>query len=243
MWHDLCYQSCNRSIHMVLDRGKLKKIHLLFLFWEVCGLNFVCLCFFFFPELQSLSGPELNETCQLLDKFLGTLDFHFPLLSTIRFGQGTYCIKMLYSSIKWIQCENHGSNTATYYQQLKEPSPRGNTSRITTWSLCPWIPLHLWERLGTNLIISPMASTAPPQTVSSQHISQHFFIFVLPHPLPNCISETFLFFQVACLAFQASAHQSLAVANQIQSFPTLWFQVSSRKSLTFISISSVTEFK
>ncbi|KAG7229543.1 hypothetical protein INR49_031967 [Caranx melampygus] len=36
-------------------------------------------------ELQSLSGPELNETCQLLDKFLGTLDF--PLLSTIRIGQ------------------------------------------------------------------------------------------------------------------------------------------------------------
>ncbi|XP_023280393.1 ETS-related transcription factor Elf-3-like isoform X1 [Seriola lalandi dorsalis] len=36
-------------------------------------------------ELQSLSGPELNETCHLLDKFLGNLDF--PLLSTIRIGQ------------------------------------------------------------------------------------------------------------------------------------------------------------
>ncbi|XP_072239127.1 ETS-related transcription factor Elf-3 [Leuresthes tenuis] len=36
-------------------------------------------------ELQSLSGPELNETCQLLDNFLDNLSF--PLLSTIRFGQ------------------------------------------------------------------------------------------------------------------------------------------------------------
>ncbi|XP_054473421.1 ETS-related transcription factor Elf-3 [Anoplopoma fimbria] len=36
-------------------------------------------------ELQSLSGPELNETCQLLDNFLDNLNF--PLLSTIRFGQ------------------------------------------------------------------------------------------------------------------------------------------------------------
>ncbi|XP_041837593.1 ETS-related transcription factor Elf-3 [Melanotaenia boesemani] len=36
-------------------------------------------------ELQSLSGPELNETCQLLDNFLDT--FSFPLLSTIRIGQ------------------------------------------------------------------------------------------------------------------------------------------------------------
>lgn len=32
MWHDLGYQSYNRSIHMVLDRHKLKKIHVLFLF-------------------------------------------------------------------------------------------------------------------------------------------------------------------------------------------------------------------
>ncbi|XP_022074928.1 ETS-related transcription factor Elf-3 [Acanthochromis polyacanthus] len=36
-------------------------------------------------ELQSLSGPELNETCQLLDNFLDNLNF--PLLSTIRIGQ------------------------------------------------------------------------------------------------------------------------------------------------------------
>ncbi|XP_029358056.1 ETS-related transcription factor Elf-3 isoform X2 [Echeneis naucrates] len=36
-------------------------------------------------ELQSLSGPELNETCHLLDDFLSNLNF--PLLSTIRIGQ------------------------------------------------------------------------------------------------------------------------------------------------------------
>ncbi|XP_026200500.1 ETS-related transcription factor Elf-3 isoform X2 [Anabas testudineus] len=36
-------------------------------------------------EIQSLSGPELNETCQLLDSFLDNLNF--PLLSTIRIGQ------------------------------------------------------------------------------------------------------------------------------------------------------------
>ncbi|XP_074504329.1 ETS-related transcription factor Elf-3 [Sebastes fasciatus] len=36
-------------------------------------------------ELQ-LSEPELNETCQLLDHFLDNLNF--PLLSTIRIGQG-----------------------------------------------------------------------------------------------------------------------------------------------------------
>ncbi|XP_070699423.1 ETS-related transcription factor Elf-3 [Pempheris klunzingeri] len=36
-------------------------------------------------ELQSLSGPELNETCQLLDNFLDNLNF--PLLSTIIIGQ------------------------------------------------------------------------------------------------------------------------------------------------------------
>ncbi|XP_062272235.1 ETS-related transcription factor Elf-3 isoform X2 [Scomber scombrus] len=36
-------------------------------------------------ELQSLSVPELNETCLLLDNFLDNLNF--PLLSTIRIGQ------------------------------------------------------------------------------------------------------------------------------------------------------------
>ncbi|KAK2914606.1 ETS-related transcription factor Elf-3 isoform X1 [Channa argus] len=36
-------------------------------------------------ELQIMSGPELNETCQLLDNFLDNLNF--PLLSTIRIGQ------------------------------------------------------------------------------------------------------------------------------------------------------------
>ncbi|KAK5933317.1 hypothetical protein CgunFtcFv8_013809 [Champsocephalus gunnari] len=36
-------------------------------------------------ELHSLSGPELSETCQLLDHFLDNLNY--PLLSTIRIGQ------------------------------------------------------------------------------------------------------------------------------------------------------------
>ncbi|XP_053298328.1 ETS-related transcription factor Elf-3 isoform X1 [Pleuronectes platessa] len=36
-------------------------------------------------DLQSLSRSELNETCQLLDNFLDSLNF--PLLSTIRIGQ------------------------------------------------------------------------------------------------------------------------------------------------------------
>lgn len=40
-----------------------------------------------FPDLHSLSDPELHETCQLLDNFLDNLNF--PLLSTIRIGQGT----------------------------------------------------------------------------------------------------------------------------------------------------------
>nr|XP_057910931.1 ETS-related transcription factor Elf-3 [Doryrhamphus excisus] len=48
-------------------------------------------------ELQSLSGPELNETCQLLDKFLHNLNFpdnlSFPLLSTIKMGQEDCTIK------------------------------------------------------------------------------------------------------------------------------------------------------
>ncbi|XP_056292838.1 ETS-related transcription factor Elf-3 isoform X2 [Pseudoliparis swirei] len=36
-------------------------------------------------KFDLMSGPELNETCQLLDHFLDNLNF--PLLSTIRFGQ------------------------------------------------------------------------------------------------------------------------------------------------------------
>ncbi|XP_068455153.1 ETS-related transcription factor Elf-3 [Clinocottus analis] len=36
-------------------------------------------------RFELMSGPELNETCQLLDNFLDNLNF--PLLSTIRFGQ------------------------------------------------------------------------------------------------------------------------------------------------------------
>uniref|UniRef100_A0A096LZC0 E74-like factor 3 (ets domain transcription factor, epithelial-specific ) n=1 Tax=Poecilia formosa TaxID=48698 RepID=A0A096LZC0_POEFO len=35
-------------------------------------------------ELQSLSGPELSETCQLLDNFLDNLSF--PLLTTLKIG-------------------------------------------------------------------------------------------------------------------------------------------------------------
>ncbi|XP_029288346.1 ETS-related transcription factor Elf-3 [Cottoperca gobio] len=41
-------------------------------------------------ELQSLSGPELNETCLLLDNFLDNLNF--PLLSSIRIGQAEEAI-------------------------------------------------------------------------------------------------------------------------------------------------------
>lgn len=41
------------------------------------------------PEMQMLSGQELNETCQLLDNFLDNLGQNFPLLSTIKIGQGT----------------------------------------------------------------------------------------------------------------------------------------------------------
>ncbi|XP_014846486.1 PREDICTED: ETS-related transcription factor Elf-3 [Poecilia mexicana] len=37
-------------------------------------------------ELQSLSGPELSETCQLLDNFLDNLSF--PLLTTLKIGHG-----------------------------------------------------------------------------------------------------------------------------------------------------------
>ncbi|XP_040060935.2 ETS-related transcription factor Elf-3 isoform X2 [Gasterosteus aculeatus] len=36
-------------------------------------------------ELQNMLGPELRETCQLLDNFLDNLTY--PLLSSIRFGQ------------------------------------------------------------------------------------------------------------------------------------------------------------
>ncbi|XP_077458664.1 ETS-related transcription factor Elf-3 isoform X1 [Stigmatopora argus] len=42
-------------------------------------------------ELTSLSGPELNETCQLLDRFLLNLNLpdnmNYPLISTVKFGQ------------------------------------------------------------------------------------------------------------------------------------------------------------
>ncbi|KAJ4941032.1 hypothetical protein JOQ06_027319 [Pogonophryne albipinna] len=41
-------------------------------------------------ELHSLSGPELSETCQLLDHFLDNLNY--PLLSTIRIGQAEEAI-------------------------------------------------------------------------------------------------------------------------------------------------------
>ncbi|KAM3877815.1 ETS-related transcription factor Elf-3 [Diretmus argenteus] len=40
-------------------------------------------------ELQNLSGTDLSETCQLLDNFLDNLNF--PFLSTLKFGEGTYC--------------------------------------------------------------------------------------------------------------------------------------------------------
>ncbi|XP_061730946.1 ETS-related transcription factor Elf-3 isoform X1 [Nerophis ophidion] len=48
-------------------------------------------------ELQSLSGPELTETCQLLNKYLHNLNSSdnqtFPLLSTIKMGQaGEDCV-------------------------------------------------------------------------------------------------------------------------------------------------------
>ncbi|KAM9798717.1 ETS-related transcription factor Elf-3 [Syngnathus typhle] len=42
-------------------------------------------------ELTSLSGPELNETCQLLEGFLHNLNLpdnvSFPLISTVKFGE------------------------------------------------------------------------------------------------------------------------------------------------------------
>lgn len=134
--------------------------------------NFSSPCaFFFFPELQSLSGPELNETCQLLDNFLDNLNF--PLLSTIKIGQGTYWIELLHTSIKLILCGNHEVNSATLYQQVKELSARGSftTEMIMIWPVWPWSPWHLSETLSTCLIISLTASTAPPQTVSIRHVS------------------------------------------------------------------------
>lgn len=67
---------------------------------------------FCFPELQSLSGPELNETCQLLDNFLDNLNF--PLLSTIRIGQGTYCTEILHTSTKLILYGNDTVNAAAH---------------------------------------------------------------------------------------------------------------------------------
>uniref|UniRef100_A0A7N9AMM5 E74-like factor 3 (ets domain transcription factor, epithelial-specific ) n=1 Tax=Mastacembelus armatus TaxID=205130 RepID=A0A7N9AMM5_9TELE len=50
-----------------------------------CEFLKIFLSLSFSQELQSLSGPELHETCQLLDNFLDNLNF--PLLSTIRIGQ------------------------------------------------------------------------------------------------------------------------------------------------------------
>ena len=118
---------------------------------------------FFFPDLQSLSRSELNETCQLLDNFLDSLNF--PLLSTIRIGQGTYY--MSHTSITIILCGNIPNNTATHYQQLKALSARKslNTGMIMIWLLWPWSQWLLTETLSC-LIISLTASTAPPQTVS-----------------------------------------------------------------------------
>nr|XP_054593840.1 ETS-related transcription factor Elf-3 isoform X1 [Nothobranchius furzeri] len=42
-------------------------------------------------ELQSLSGPELSETCQLLDTFLDNLTY--PLLSTIKIGAADEAVR------------------------------------------------------------------------------------------------------------------------------------------------------
>lgn len=122
---------------------------------------------FCLPDLQSLSGPELNETCQLLDNFLDNLNF--PLLSTIRIGQGTdRDIEIVHASIKLILCRNSRANVAALYQQLKETSTRENltTGMTMTWPVSPWSPWHLWETLSTCLIISLTASSAPPPTVS-----------------------------------------------------------------------------
>lgn len=182
---------------------------------------------FCLPDLQSLSGPELNETCQLLDNFLDNLNF--PLLSTIRIGQGTYRdIEIVPASIKLILCRNSRANVAALYQQLKEMSARENltTGMTMTWPVSPWSPWHLWETLSTCLILSLTANSAPPPTVSISPSCCLAWLFC------SSVSSRFFYIscaQVACLASQASVHQNLAVVNRTQSSPTLWFQVSKQK--------------
>ncbi|XP_077385691.1 ETS-related transcription factor Elf-3 [Festucalex cinctus] len=57
-------------------------------------------------ELTNLSGPELNETCQLLDRFLHNLNLPdnltFPLISTVKFGQAEDSV----TKMEFDNCDN-----------------------------------------------------------------------------------------------------------------------------------------
>ncbi|XP_023146867.1 ETS-related transcription factor Elf-3 isoform X1 [Amphiprion ocellaris] len=72
-------------------------------------------------ELQNLSGPELNETCQLLDNFLDNLSF--PLLSTIRIGQAEEVINK-----REFDCQNDYDLTSLTMEPM---TPLGDTEYLS----------------------------------------------------------------------------------------------------------------
>lgn len=90
--------------------------------------------------------------------------------------------------------------------------------------------------LGDNEYLSDNQSDSE---YSSSSNSQCFIVMFVIILLNSSASQEFLknslylkrlsCIQVACLASQALAHQSLAVVNQTQSSPILWFQVSTQK--------------
>lgn len=153
-----------------------------------------------------------------------------------------YYVTILHPSTTWI--DTMWANVATYYQQLKELSLRQSltTGMIMTRPVWPWSPWHLLETLSTCLTISPTASTAP-QTVrlSSSNCYHHAHLLCISISQDLQLFQTHLLCaQVAYSASQALAHQSLAVVNQTQSSPTLWFQVSKQSALMHSTVSAVT---
>lgn len=123
------------------------------------------------------------------------------------------------------------SGLANFYLQLKKLSTEENLTIRTTmiWLLWPWDQWLHWETLATCLIITLTASTAPPPTVSilSSYLSRLVIIQVQER-----YQKSLSCIQLACLAFQASVHQSLGAANLTPSSLTLRFQVSKQEKTT-----------
>lgn len=113
---------------------------------------------FCIPDLQSLSGPELSETCQLLDNFLDNLNF--PLLSTIRIGQGNIHIEIVPTNWDWYCLEMvelifllSSSSWRGHYQERiwSQGWLRLGQSHHGAYDISrrPWVPFwcSVWQRV------------------------------------------------------------------------------------------------